>query len=39
MFQIAKLSVPDAVVEDNEDREVTIRYTPLGSRLPLGISQ
>lgn len=32
MLEIAKLRIPDVVAEDNEDREVVIRYTPLGSR-------
>lgn len=31
MFELAKLSVPDEVAEDTADREVIIRYTPLGS--------
>lgn len=30
MFEIAKLSIPEEVVEDNEERQVVIRHTPLG---------
>ncbi|RDW74228.1 aldehyde dehydrogenase-1 [Coleophoma crateriformis] len=30
MFEMANLSLPDVVAEDNKVRKVTIRYTPLG---------
>lgn len=28
--EIAKLDMPEEVIEDNEDRKVITRYTPLG---------
>jgi hypothetical protein len=31
MTEMAKMSVPEEVVEENEQRKVVVRYTPLGS--------
>lgn len=31
MTELAKLDIPEEVIEDNEDRKVITRYTPLGS--------
>lgn len=32
---LAELDVPDKVVEENDDREVITRYTPLGVALAI----
>jgi acyl-CoA reductase-like NAD-dependent aldehyde dehydrogenase len=30
LSEISKLDMPEEVIEDNEDRKVITRYTPLG---------